>query len=1056
MARGARRYFTRQKQWPQGVASAEDARSGAIRSRSYSELRTRKKGSSCTGPSVVRRGSVEALNVVNWKHNSFEKSTKRDLIDALNKKLLPSDSKKITEDNCESEIFQSCINVDTCVEKSSANDVKDVPNSLKDSESEISAKSATNIDYNSKENINDTVSAKNKNYSVCSAIGLDIFENEAALVDHPSDLTRILREMRLRLEDRRNKDGIPYWKLRESSRGSAWMMEDEEGQESQVGCKTIEEKDHEFELLRSMLIISKREESISSSRSSLLDTPVLPAIHRALMRSTSTPNALKLEAQIRKSFSRKRRKSQDNGNKYNSNEAGKTRGRRRSNGFVRSRMTESELYFLRSTFESKTSKNPVLFKSRPWSSRESLNSFSSFKTEVTEEDIPITSTPRSTPIPTLTGKDVSETPLLSPELRKPWEDENLSSLLSSRIKAEPEDTYIDDDSDEEVEQNSHDNKCHNQNTQDLFRATPAVTLEALVDLKSQKAGPFSEIYSDDGMSTATSESSSVADIFDCIPHIDSSSDDIYQEDLKKTIYATNLSGPLEANSLSASTTTLTSSFMESSSTLTLNPDDRFLPPIASLKDTKVYKNSSKTKLQDSPNSSIEDLPETTVRKSSLDDTLNSYGIIPSSPSSSQETLADSWSPRKQQDIVCNNHNEQDPWVDCSQTMKHAGAVLTGGISVDERLVVEVQGGCGEELQHSLTVCCGPASFKTPHLAKPRLLLVPSTLLQETSQALQNMKAGLVRVLVVARTAAEAEDIREDAARTRRFTGLQTEITLLRYLSKYVSSSQVTSHFGGSLFLNQQAWQQCLQLRKDLLESALSLTTFVSTIHISSTPESNSFSEDETVEIVSQDVDKKPPTVSAPMIIPMTPQLSRSLISYSTNSLSPSISEQSLLSIYNEDETKSHDGESEGKCPLTESEEFSDSHLPDSSNVSPSQSLACLFNETSTSSAKALTSCNEVTEAESSTSCNEVPQAECSTPVPLWAGELHQKLQSAKEIAQDLHSWSSKMSNNVLIRLWMSECDCMMDELESVVETLLDDPTFTIDSVPAHLQEETAA
>ncbi|XP_066968340.1 uncharacterized protein [Macrobrachium rosenbergii] len=644
----------------------------------------------------------------------------------------------------------------------------------------------------------------------------------------PADLTLILKKIREVLEDRKcrrktfdSKDALASAPIAPD--------EDEDGELSSTegngnlddvkeafgACQTIEWKEQEYRYLRSKVMGHRRRDTISGSSAALMGGSSIPAVHKLLLRSVSTPNAPQLGNCNYKTFLRQRRSSLAQEIESSTREMcgcggpRDTKPRRRKSG-VSSRG--------KLPFESDTSptasprwENPMPVcakiisnvKSSAWSSRESLYSIPSRRSlESSEEDV------RSV--------------ILNPSIVSEACD-NDSKISNGIARSVSEETL-------KYHQENNSTECLALQSEGggggsgSRAATPKRECEgghALGDVchscLAAARSTTSSSNQDDSRGLGGGESASptptlVSSIFDSIPHIDSSSEDDDEGGIVSKA-SSSPSSPVKTgcgeqqrkkgDGEDKANKTTASSFVPEYPPLCQPEEDLYANEwqIATARRAIVVQESSGLSDDDDEDDDDED------------PCINSP-----SPRGISDPVRSSTSPAfSVNDVV-------------------VPAAPTGGVCKDGPRVIEVLKCWDATLPNWLAKCCGgqgahctqiptltldgsPSSpLRSTARPQSHLLLIPAAHLIQHSHHLQFLKEAVrdvkCQVCVVSTSPSEAEASR---AVLQREALQQFEVLSQHELSERVSSVQLTSFFGGTLEYDHSSWRSICNIRDELLK-----------------------------------------------------------------------------------------------------------------------------------------------------------------------------------------------------------------------------------------------
>ncbi|KAK8723994.1 hypothetical protein OTU49_011386, partial [Cherax quadricarinatus] len=134
----------------------------------------------------------------------------------------------------------------------------------------------------------------------------------AGSCESPTDLTCVLKKVRAALEGRKHQS-LQCHTLEVGEDGDGGQRDAggnlDDVKEAFGACQTIEWKEQEYRYLRSKVIGHRRRDIVNGSTSRDLGGSTIPAVHKILLRSLSTPDAPQMETRNYKTFLRHRRAS---------------------------------------------------------------------------------------------------------------------------------------------------------------------------------------------------------------------------------------------------------------------------------------------------------------------------------------------------------------------------------------------------------------------------------------------------------------------------------------------------------------------------------------------------------------------------------------------------------------------------------------------------------------------------------------------------------------------------------------------------------------------------
>ncbi|XP_064115416.1 uncharacterized protein LOC135221652 isoform X2 [Macrobrachium nipponense] len=651
----------------------------------------------------------------------------------------------------------------------------------------------------------------------------------------PADLTLILRKIREVLEDRKyrrktfdSKDALTSAPIAPDEDDDGELSSTEgngnldDVKEAFGACQTIEWKEQEYRYLRSKVMGHRRRDTISGSSSALLGASTIPAVHKLLLRSLSTPNAPQLANCTYKTFLRQRRSSLAQEIESPTREMCGCGGprdakpRRRKSG-VSSRG--------KLPFESDASptasprwENPMPVcakiisnvKSSAWSSRESLLSIPSRRSlESSEEDV----------------RSVILNPSIVSEACD--NDSKISNGIARSVSEETLKYHQENNSTECLSLQSDGGGGGGSGSR---ADTPKRECEgghALGDVchscvAAARSTTTSSSNQDDSGGLGGGESASptptlVSSIFDSIPHIDSSSEDDDEGGNNVSKASSSSSSPVKTgcgeqpqkkgDAGDAANKTTASSFVPEYPPLCQPEEDLYANEwqIATARRAIVVQESSGLSDDDDEEDADDEDPCINIPSPrGISDPVRSY----TSPALSVN------------DVV-------------------VPAAPTGGVCKDGSQVVEVLKCWDATLPHWLAKCCGgqgahcaqipttltlegssPSSPSRSSNARPQrhLLLIPAAHLIQHSHHLKFLKEAVrdvkCQVCIVSTSPSEAEASR---AVLQREALQQFEVLSQHELSERVSSDQLTSFFGGTLEYDHSSWRSICNIRDELLK-----------------------------------------------------------------------------------------------------------------------------------------------------------------------------------------------------------------------------------------------
>ncbi|XP_071552585.1 uncharacterized protein [Panulirus ornatus] len=580
--------------------------------------------------------------------------------------------------------------------------------------------------------------------------------------ESPVDLIRTLTKVRATLEGRTynllhsecagrpDEHDIPH-------RDAGGNLDDVK--EAFGACQTIEWKEQEYQYLKTKVTGHKNRDLVNGSITRLLGGSSLPAIHRVLLRSLSSPDAPQVEARGCKPLLRQRRASLalDCCDPQDSCGCGvrdvKAR-RRRSGVIMKERMpVESELNFLRRV-PNPTCSNIISFaKCNSWASRESLLSSASRSLGSSDEDN--TSVILNTGV---IGDTCDTDPQGKGGVPRSVSEETLIYRHESPVDAVADGGAV------ESSGGTEPSGCEAQQATGDSPRCGSVTLACPTD--------------DDpgGTKAATA---SVSSILDLIPHIDSSDDEDDDEDFRSR--------------------TIVDSDTLSRDTLTEKDVEDFCPECPPLcqPEEDLYGSGDDWQLAEARPAVVIECDPATDDEESCEDVMSTSRC----PIQSEGQAAG------------------------ARGVDQTPAVITGGVSREGWLTVEVLRWAHPDLAEWLARCCDSAHPCGVSPPAPRLLLVPAEALRTCTHLLRLLKEQTraeVRVWVVPQSPAEASLSRDILGRA----DVQAEVISQDDLHRRVSRDQLSPQFGGTLELDPQAWLTFWELREVLLDSVRSCVSHI--------------------------------------------------------------------------------------------------------------------------------------------------------------------------------------------------------------------------------------
>ncbi|KAK4295562.1 hypothetical protein Pmani_031886 [Petrolisthes manimaculis] len=299
------------------------------------------------------------------------------------------------------------------------------------------------------------------------------------------------------------------------------------------------------------------------------------------------------------------------------------------------------------------------------------------------------------------------------------------------------------------------------------------------------------------------------------------------------------------------------------------------------------------------------------------------------------------------------------------------AAVTGGVSYEGRLVVEVFKSSHPDLPTALALCCHHSH--APTTTQPRLLLLtPAEAFNTTSQLIHVLKDQAwveVKVWAVAKNTGAAGRARETLASSAL---QQVEVLSVGELQRRVSKDQLTSQFGGSLHFDPKAWRTLSQLREDIIGTLRPIVSrlegWLATTSSSCTPVSDS-------------------------------PLSSSTSTSST--------------------------------PLSTTPSSSTSQPSSTTNTTNNYPLAHSTVSTSTSSQQFSTNTTSISSSTSSTSSSTSSTSNWSSSVPC-VEEVRRSVTRAKTNLWDMETCCQRFRNNTIVKWWMVECQELVETVEAVL------------------------
>ncbi|KAK4296871.1 hypothetical protein Pmani_030670 [Petrolisthes manimaculis] len=296
------------------------------------------------------------------------------------------------------------------------------------------------------------------------------------------------------------------------------------------------------------------------------------------------------------------------------------------------------------------------------------------------------------------------------------------------------------------------------------------------------------------------------------------------------------------------------------------------------------------------------------------------------------------------------------------------AAVTGGVSCEGRLVVEVFKSSHPDLPTALALCCHHSH--APTTTQPRLLLLtPAEAFNTTSQLIHVLKDQAwveVKVWAVAKTTGAAGRAREVLASSAL---QQVEVLSVGELQRRVSKDQLTSQFGGSLHFDPKAWRTLSQLREDIIGTLRPIVSrlegWLATTSSSCTPVSDS-------------------PLSSPTSTSSTPL-----------STTPS----------------------------------SNSQPSSTTNTTNNYPLAHSTVSTSTSSQQSSTNTTSISSTSTSSSTSSTSNWSSSVPC---VEEVRRSVTRAKTNLWDMETCCQRFRNNTIVKWWMVECQELVETVEAVL------------------------
>ncbi|XP_047487825.1 uncharacterized protein LOC125038370 [Penaeus chinensis] len=612
----------------------------------------------------------------------------------------------------------------------------------------------------------------------------------------PADLSRILKKVKNVLEDQKSRSSD--WRsssVDSEAKDADLSVRDAAGHLDDVNeafgaCQTVEWKEQEYRYLRSKLMGHRRRDATNGSNAMLLGSATLPAVHKALMRSLSTPDPPQVEPRSYKSFLRQRRASlaleADPPGSCGCGVRDAKNRKRRSEIIakdVKGKISlEREIALMREMSNPECAKIVSFVKSSAWASRESILSTTSRSFESSEEDA------ISVVLNTSVVGEVSEEEIQKRQcLQRSVSEETLIYQQEGTLE-KPQEPSGDQSSNHECE-GKH----------------------ALGDSCSCCQGSPLCLKDDPGGSSTQRSTSSMKSIFDSIPHIDSSSEDEGEDFRAKTVGTV----PSPASTPEKHT----KDFPPECPPLCLPEED--------------FDTNSADDCQVDPECHDADQLLPSQTKEDGDDGERLLPAPRCGPRRSPRPPTRTSSlPRSAADIDL------------------AAAVCTGGVSIDDTPIIEVFDCSHPQIGAAMSWCCSAAhsssSSSSPPTTPPRLLLVHGASLDGADAFLEVLKARLcsseseLRVWAVTQSSTEDDLVRTVTQRN----DVRCDVVSLHELHQRISLDQLSSQFGGTLEVDHQAWQTFCKLREGLLDSMrCCVSTLQSRVQpTSASPSPNSSSE----------------------------------------------------------------------------------------------------------------------------------------------------------------------------------------------------------------------